>query len=271
MSSIIGHTTYPEDPVDSGDEVGVTPTFPARHDFRSPPQSQVRHAVVNPSGSPPRATSSLGSVTPRNTLTPRRSGDRGTKPTIDFSIEEDTDILAFVDGAISRARAAAILETAVVKYGGFTPNSREASLARGALLKWLAINSASGRHDYSNIVPVGQSGDEIAVACIRDGLRDHNVDELRRLNVALLPELDKLVRSDRATREHIARMNGVRDVGKAYLALDSYWKLPGISTDDAAQSRQLAKGRINRSNLERELAPTVSSDSNMALRSESER
>lgn len=178
----------------------------------------------------------------------------------DFTVDGGEDILNFVEGAIPRAMGLAILQEACV-LAGYKPGSKLFAHAKGAILTWLVINTASGNHDFSKIVYVkGNEKYPFPTKRLQDAMRKKNVDELRRVGVALLPEQKALVDRNSSVREYIAQLNGIRDLSKAWLGIDSVWKLPGVSTRDAAMAKKYAKARIARAKIDGKTSSSVADD-----------
>lgn len=183
-----------------------------------------------------------------NTVTGRSRGRGVTKGTTvgfevsEFTVDDGDDILDIVEGAVSRRIGLAVLDKCL-EYAGYDRGTPIYKLAKGQILKWLVINTASGNNDFQKVIQV-KGNREIATKHFQRAMHAYNVDELRRVGVALLPEQKSLVDRSAATRQYLAQINGISNLAHAWLGIDSIWKLPGISPRAAAMGKKYAKHRI---------------------------
>jgi hypothetical protein len=165
----------------------------------------------------------------------------------DMSVDDGADVLDMVEGAVSQTIARAVLAKALA-LAGFRPTDPVYRFAKGHLIAWLVINTASGNHNFEKVLEVRSR--KLPTRALLLAMREYGVDELRRLGVGLLSEQKQVVDESPKVREYLAQINGIREVGKAWLAIDSIWKLPGISPRDAGMAKQFARRKISRAREE---------------------
>lgn len=232
--------------------------IPTRESGKDTPRSE--HTVSNPSLRGDLDLDDLDEVLPDNEIGGLVKGMTTRYRVDEFKYDVHDDILNFVEGAIPRKLGLAILQDACV-LAGFKPGTQLFMFAKGAILSWLVINTASGNHDFTKVIYVrGSEKHPFPTKTFQDAMRRRNVDELRRVGVALLPEQKKLVDGNSSVREYIAQLNGIKDLSRAWLGIDSIWKLPGVSTRDAALAKKYAKARISRAKVDGKTSSAVADD-----------
>jgi len=164
---------------------------------------------------------------------------------IDVEFEEDDDIYDIVDGAVTKEVAAACLSTAV-ELAGFPVTDVDYRKAKGKVIAWMIVNTASGRNNFSKIAHVGVDRKELKMCYVREAMDSHGIDELRRLFVGLLNTAASVVTKSPKLRKWLMGQGRLTDASKAVLAMDSADKLEGLSPRDKRIAGVIKTRRLSR-------------------------